>query len=612
MALLLHPQISLGEGPSGYLRRLSAANHLAISDLERLGVEFDIDVLREHKCAPRREQDPELDRYLRTVTDCLGESPASWIRRFSRFCPLCLGQQARWRVGWELLFADACPDHCVWLIDVCACGRVLTWDRSDPFRCDCGRAFRSQTPAACPDAVAGLSALLLDKALENPEASSVAPTGRLNISQLQRLVRYLGTYGDPEPGPKPQKISHQDRLAVSWRITSLAAEILASWPDCLYRILDRLQHERAADGGGRLTGRFGYLYTALYKAFPEDAFADLRNVFENYVADHWRGALGKRNRRLPAGVLQRAAWIPANHAIARLGISTARLSVLIAEGRIAGEMRTGPSGRRFSVVRREDVDRESKVLDGEVDLITAAEMLGLTKRRFQALLPLLFPEAYKTTNDASPWAIPRERLDRLVTITQGVKCEPALAAESTCLGYVLKYWAWTDSALADLLNALLAGELLPVGNLKGMQGVSGLIFRKSDLRNWHQETQQQTADIISLPNVAASMQVKEEVIYALARSGLLPVVVLATGTKRASQGVSRVALQAFGQRYIFARDLARSFGRSPRALIEELAILGLNPICGPKTDGCRQVLYETGTALDDAIRTLHLAGWDRK
>ena len=263
------------------------------------------------------------------------------------------------------------------------------------------------------------------------------------------------------------------------------------------------------------------------------------------------------------------------------------------------------------MVRREDVDKESKVLEGEVDLITAAEMLGLTKRRFQALLPLLFPEAYKTTNDASTWAIPRQRLDRLVTITQDAKCEPALAVGSTCLGSVLKYWAWTDHAMAEFMKAVITGELLPIGTLKGMKGISGLIFKELDLCNWHQGTQRQTSDVMSLPTVAASMQVKEEVIYSLARSGLLPVIAMATGTKRASQGVSRAALQTFGQRYIFARDLARSFGRSPRALIEELAVLGMNPISGPRIDGCRQVLYETGTALDDAIRALHLARWDR-
>ena len=611
MGLLIHPPVAMGEGPLGYLRRLSDANHLTIPEIQRLGVSFDVRVLRQHKCAPLEGLDVTLDKYLCMLSSCVSDSPSSWISRVSRYCPVCLSQHARWKVGWELLFADACPEHQVWLIDVCQCGRVITWDRLDFGKCDCGRPFQWQKPAQCPESVARLSALLLDKALRNPEAPNPGPVGRLSISQLQRLIRFLGTYGDTQPGPRPQKISYQDRLSVSWQITSLAAEILTGWPECLYRILDRLQHERAVVGGGRLSGRFGYLYTALYKAFPEDEFSSLRDAFENYVVDHWRGALGERNRRFPPGMLQRAAWIPSNHACRRLGVSSARLFALIAENRIAGETRVGPSGRMFLMVRREDVDRESEVVADEVDLATVAAMLGVTKRRMLAMLPRLFPEAYKTTNETSPWAIPRERLDRLVAIIGAAKVEPSLSAESTSFARVLKFWAWTDAAMADAVADVIVARLVPTGILKGTKGISGLIFRKADLRDWHGRTQYETSEFMTISDVAARMQVKQEVAYALVRVGLLPTVSAAAERKHGGQLVSKVALESFGRRYVFARDLAKCFGRSPKALIEKLRLLGLNPVCGPQIDGCRQVLYEGGSELENAVNALRVAGWDR-
>lgn len=607
MALLLRPQVALGDGPCGYLMQLAEANRLAMRDMVAIGVTFDADVLRMQRCAPPEGIDPVLDRYLGYVSSHLAKHPSSWIRRSSRCCPVCLSNLSRWRVGWEILYADACPTHNVWLIDVCSCGQPITWQRGTLLKCDCGRPLQRQPSASCPEAVARLSAALADKMFGNSTTSGLGPVDELSVSQLQRLIRLLGSYCDSDPGRRPQKISHQDRLATSWRLTSLGAELLKGWPESLYAVLDRMQHERSADGCGRLSGSFGYFYTALYKGFPEEVFAPLRDAFENYVADHWRGALGKRNRRLPPSILQRAAWIPANHACQRLGISLRRLTTLIGEKRIAGETRLGPSGREFIVVRREDVDSQVAALSREVDLYTAAGILGVTKRRMQILLPRLFPEAHRTTNVTSPWAIPRERLDRLTEIIIAAQGVTTIPVESIVLAHVLKFWAWTDAVVADAISAIIANELVPLCALSGVPGIAALTFREHDLREWHARTRHAATDLMTVPEVADRLGIKQEVAYALTRTGLLPTVALNAGTKRGGQGISSVALEAFGRRYVFARDLAKRLGRSPKAVVKNLALLGLRPVCGPQVDGCRQVLYESNQELTRAVASLTAA-----
>jgi hypothetical protein len=601
MKLLLHPKVGIGEGPTGYMRRLADANKIGLGDLKKLGFTFDVESLQRLGCIPASGQDVELERYVSRLMHGFTDPRVAWVTRVGRYCPVCLTGNPRWRVGWELQFCDACPDHKVWLIDTCECGRLIFWDRREFGRCDCGRVFANVRATQCPEAVVNLSALLVHKLLGKDCGQDDKITMQLAPPQLQRLIRFLGTYGDIQPGPRPQKISFQDRLAVSWPITSLAAEILADWPNSLYRILDRLQRERADDGGGRLSGRFGFLYTALYKSFPEDEFSALRADFENYVADHWRGALGERNRRIPATLLERAAWIPANHACKRLGVSSARLSALIAENRISGESRLGPSGRIFIVVKRVDVERELTVLAKEVDLLTASQMLGVTKRRMLALLPRLFPDAYRTSKESSPWAVPRERLDRLAEITRNLTAIQLLPAGSTSLAHVMKFWAWEDWVLADALAGVIAHRIEPIGVLGRTKGVSGLVFREKELRDWFGRTQQTSTDALTLPEVAARLEVKQEVAYALVRAGLLPTVSIPSAGKREGQKVSLFALETFGQRYVFARDLAKSVGRSPKGLIEKLALLGLNPVCSPEVNGCRQVLYECRPELDNAM-----------
>lgn len=608
MNLLIHPHVGIGEGPTGFLRRLADANRLRFGDIARLGVVFDLELLRKLKCLPSVGENAELDRYATTLVLAYSDPRVAWVDRVGRYCPVCLAENSRWRVGWELQFCDACPDHNVWLIDTCPCGRLVDWGRRDFGKCDCGRSFAKERPSECPEVVGRLSGLLNAKLLcqDSDSDFEFEVSGGLTLPRLQRLIRFLGTYGDVQLGLRPQKITFQDRLSVSWPITSLAAEILANWPHSLYQILDRLQRERSLEGGGRLTGRFGYLYTALYKAFPEDEFSQLRYAFENYVADHWRGALGARNRRLPPGILQRAAWIPSNHACELLGISASRLASLVAANKIVGETRLGPSGREFVVVRRLDVDAQMEILGREVDLVSAARLLGLTKRRLSALRPSLFPEAYKTTNEASTWAIPRARIDQLIAITEATEATSDVPADFISLGHVLIFWSWSDCVLAEAIKAVIAKELAPRFFLKGAKPIPGLVFNEQELRDWLSGQQSSTETLMTIPELALRMQVKQEVAYALVRLGLIETTFGGATNRKNNLRASPEALEQFGKRYIFARDLAANIGRSPRALVEKLSLLGVQPICGPVL-GCRQVIYESGTMLNNAMSTLSAA-----
>lgn len=608
MTLLLRPQVRIGEGPRGYLARLAEANRLSVSDLTRIGIVFDAGTLRTQRCLSARGMNSALDSYLDLIGVELSNRPGAWVHRSSRCCPRCLQDLAEWRVGWELLFADACPAHGLWLIDQCAkCGGALTWQRPTRLRCGCGQPLTQQPTGPCPGSVSRLSAVLGEKLLGQLTHHGFGPIEGLDLGQLQRLIRFLGSYADSNPGPRPQKIPGLERLATSWRLTSLAAEMLQDWPKSLYAVLDRMQSERADAGGGRLPGRFGYFYTALYRGFPEEVFAPLREAFENYVAEHWRGALSLRNRRFPASLLQRAAWIPANHACDQLGISRRRLVELIAEKKIAGETRKGPTGREFIVVLRSDVEQQMTALVQELSLIDVAAMLGLTKRRTQALLPQLFPEAHRTGSAGMPWAIPRQRADRLLEIIEGTQKVSEAPEGYVSLGHVLRYWAWSDKAVANLLSDVISGVVIPAFAIDDYLGVPSLAVKTQELRDWHARTHQAPCSTLSIPDVAERIGVKQEVAYALVRSGLLATVGMEAGTKRDGRGVTPSALETFGQRYAFARDLAKQLGRSPKAIVEKLRLLGLRPVCGPLIDGCRQILYLNDSALTKAVEVIRVA-----
>jgi hypothetical protein len=104
-------------------------------------------------------------------------------------------------------------------------------------------------------------------------------------------------------------------------------------------------------------------------------------------------------------------------------------------------------------------------------------------------------------------------------------------------------------------------------------------------------------DEMTLPHVALRIGVKQEVVYALVRVGLLQASLRRSG-RRTEQRVKRSVLDDFEHRYIFGRDVARVLARSPRATVDFLATEGVLPVAGPGIDGCRQIVFERDQVTD--------------
>jgi len=604
MALLLRPPLKEGEGPKGFLLRLAQANELDITALNNLGIQFDVEVLMGMKYFPEDFLNQAEGKYAKHLEKALIENPQAWNREVPRYCPVCLQRDQFWHFEWEVLCIDACPEHGIWLIDKCGeCHHPLTWKRQELMRCGCGATLGVQQPAPCPKAMITLCRAVMHSTIASGDEKSLPIVASLGLKQIQRLIRYLGVYGDPMVGLKPKRPTGGVSLSSSWVTTSLASEILEQWPKSFYDLLDSMQKRQAGTGAGRFVGRFGNFYPMLYRAFPEQEFDFIRSEFETYVAENWRGSFGKRNRRLFENVHKKMAWIPSQHACRSLGISNRRLRVLIADNQIRGEERIGNSGRKFLVVSRPDVEEESKKLSTEIDLSAAATLLGLKRSRAASILPRLIPDAYKTGGAGCPWAISKKTIDDLIRVGQTKPAKASINQDEVSLGFLLRYWSWSDDAIARLLRASLEGKLIPVARQESQIGISGWIYSQSELREWHEDHHKQQTQSLSVPEVAARLSIKQEVSYFLVRNSMIK----AELVQRQRLTESRVKpedLEIFEKNYAFARDLAATAETSSRGLARHLFQLGINPVCGPGVDECRQLIYAKGSELDNAMRML--------
>ena len=600
---LRHPHLIYGEGSQGFILRLANANGLDRAGLKGNAFFFHDEVLRRYHCLPKKEEDTSLAEYALRVTQICEQTPQIWNVGRCRCCPQCLREKAFWRIGWEHYFFDVCPIHHCWLIDSCDhCGAPITWRRRDLLQCDCGYFYASSRASEAPVSSISLARGLMAK-ISQPDAACALPSfNGLNLEQSLRLIRLLGSYGQAQISQMPQKIQNVGSMDVSWQITSTAAEIMSQWPGSFERILHTMLDRTGESAGQRFPRRFGFFYSLLYRRFADVEFAHLRAAFENFVAAHWHGPIAKRNKRLSASMLERATWIPANHARQKLQVSSSRLAELVRSGAIVGEQRISGSGRRFLVVHKDSIKALLPQLTDEVDLSTASEMLGLTRARLRSVLPQLFPQARKIEGDANRWAISSVSVTEFLracdapTITQLDECQVSM-------DHILRFWCVSKTEVAVLLNAVGNGSLKPIGVTRSGIGVSGAVFNTTQARCFIKADRKEQRDRWTIPEISYMLAVKQEVAYFLVRNGLLQSTSQVVG-RRDVCIVDREALTRFRAHYIFARDLAKLINTSSRSLQAKLAALDVRPVESPRLEICRQLIFEKTPLLMALFPTL--------
>lgn len=572
--LLLRPSALEHEGPSSYRMRLADSNILP----------FD---LVDHEDVYGAKDDVLANQLWQRRLHMQGDS-AVWLHRRARWCPRCLGDHGFGRVGWELLFADACASCGSWLVDVChQCGVPVTWSRPSMTRCRCNANLCDAPSSAAPHAVVRLSQSMEQLVLGLPE-TEMPELKQLSPQQCSRLVRLLGVYGSSQHARAPQKIATADALDVSWTVSTVAAEMLAIWPSGLHHMLERQSKLAAGQASsGRLPGVFGGFYRALYGTFKDPEFDWLRAAFEDYIAGHWSGAMGRRNLRMPDSLWSRLNWVPLSAAASQTGLSKRRIYDLIEGNLIQAARRTTASGREFVMVRQTDIQTLLSAGTDDVCLAEASLVLGVKRQRLSRLLPFLCTDARKSTLHGTPWLIPKDWIHKWTEMLETLAEHDKVPSWAFSLDQLLRYGPMDEHRICSLLRDVEARVFQPIGRYTKSVGMAGLLFHRDQLLERYEG---QTSTVLSIPDVADRLGVKQEVAYALANLGLLEIEMYTCG-RRQARGVSTTSLEKFLTSYVLAADIAKSLHRSSRVVIAALSADGIEPVAGPALGNCRQTIY---------------------
>ena len=366
--LLVRPRPVRDESTAGYLLRLSEANGFtSLLDLDLLASrENGRDAFsRVGTMLPGVSLQPLRGHVTRfrnlKIADPGGIHMKYWNGRRPRFCPACLAEKSYWRGVWDLTLMVACPLHRARLCDLCpGCNHPLSWRRAHISECDCGQSLTDMPLEDTTDTAVAVSAYLTAALTGETVGNRVHQqlnVQLLSLSDLLAVCVQLGGYASIH-GAKPTKIARLDDVSVATVVANGAGKALIDWPQGYRELLRNVgRNERSEGSSVRLTARFGYFYTALYRRFGASQFDFLRREFEEFVRSEWVGQLAERNRRLSKATRRQHAWIPITGAAKLLGIKRATVSALIEHGTLEGQTHKSPSGRTSGTVSRRSVDK---------------------------------------------------------------------------------------------------------------------------------------------------------------------------------------------------------------------------------------------------------------
>ncbi len=491
-----------------------------------------------------------------------------WIR----WCSQCMAVQPFIRWEWTLKTATACVMHGVSLRDTCdACGNARRWGVTRLERCECGARLAGQPAKTAATMVVAINRLAAG-------FGTVAPLPSGSPVAWFRAVVFLEQAAGYPSIRRSGKVPGLNRLRDAEGFVIATASLFENWP----RAFDALLRNRlsASAGSTSIQRTFDPLYRILYKVLRSADFDFMRRAFEEFLHEHWWGLICRRNRRLSDRTVQDHPRVTASQAAAMEGISPSTLSHMVQSDLLSSESASFRSGKRTRTLHVDEVRVAVGAARGACTLAEAAISLALPKARVRQLIDagaISTLISRRICPTAATWLIPASELKRFVTFSAtGSGCDVVT------LRAFLRYERMQSIEIGCLVTEVMRGALRAPGNAVRSAPLGEVLLDRAEARAWLARQRYEAA--MSIDEAGKRLGMKQQVVYALAREGLLMTDIDAKGRRR----VTPDGLARFEELYVSLSVLARGLGTSPKAALRRIRA---RPICGPGIDANRQYFY---------------------
>ncbi|MCL9847594.1 helix-turn-helix domain-containing protein [Ralstonia solanacearum P673] len=416
-------------------------------------------------------------------------------------------------------------------------------------------------------------------------------TAHLTLPDFHEVALRIGIRGDTADRRKPLRLRDAGTLAVAKPIADGAGNALMAWPKGFYCLLDTIRERRAYAVDWRIRNAMGPIYQDIYRHLNDARFDFIRQAFEGYVHDRWEAPLARRNRNLGPQIVRGHQWVPVPDAARKVGVDPSLLRRMGVHHEIPTRELVTDSGRLARVINLSAAIDSADRLRRAMTLEQAASQLEISDNRVRQLLTAGLLVAL----GGPPRAGERWWID-LASIEQCSRCGRRVITKnehSVSVAHIAKYQISEAKQFVAMILAIQSGQLSVWVPPQARQQIGSWLLNEEEVANWRSQEQEKRPVRLSINDVALQLGVKQEVAYALVRSGILPAVVEKIG-RRAAQWVNASALHQFRKRYVLGNELARLSGTSPKQIAQRLRISGILPVAGPTSASapCRQYIWK--------------------
>lgn len=264
---------------------------------------------------------------------------------------------------------------------------------------------------------------------------------------------------------------------------------------------------------------------------------------------------------------------------------------LVSEGKLTAIVRK-PAGRKIFLVEAPSVEKLKKERARYVSLEEASRLLGINQLNILRLVEksLLAGAEEPSADNHHTWRFDKTALQSFLDsiLSKAGKRSRQVRNELHSFRIVLhrvtRRLSSSGEGIHTLILDILVGRLIPRARSGDKPGVAALFFDRNEVTAYLQMKLENRAVVVfRVIGLIKELGLKSELVYFLARKGLIKTIVRKNGNQRC-RVITRKALSKFKSEFIFAKDAADEIGTSTKFLVNGLQNLGITPVSGRAID----------------------------
>nr|WP_315444925.1 TniQ family protein [uncultured Pseudomonas sp.] len=499
-----------------------------------------------------------------------------------KHCTKCLGEYGYWKYVWGIKLYNFCVEHSVQLIDTChRCGMRLCFAAFTTFRCSlCHQDIRKNLSSVN----ASTSDVWFSRLLENRAMSKPALNGsvvcNLPISNLHELFLNVGFIATNPGGKYCRTVFLTSDLS---KISHSAGKLAFGWPSSFHEYLDLCRNL-----GDKWHPKICYrkIYYVVFHKLKNDAYDFLREEFENYLLSSWRGPITATSTTLSLETIQSHRWKPLKAVAASLGVPVSKLKLFLEKGLISSNSIQHECGKISTVVDLREAKACVESFSKTASLKDAARQLGISENRVRSLLSSGYLVGYKSKNNSpSPWVVDWEAFIKKFSPVDVLNDDDRYIS----IRKVLPFYFNVEKKFLDFIDVLIKGGI-QLFRYETDHSFADYRLLLDEFRGWKHRwlIDNHTTSNLGAQEVAIILNVKDYVVYGLIKNGLLAHVREENRCK-----VAPITLKLFREQFVFNREIAQQFHKSPVMVSSRLIANGFRPVAGPNEQHnvCRHYVW---------------------